>query len=299
MLRGGWLCDSANRACIAFVVTLSLTAGGSRYLTEHSYRDSEKQTEQHERPKDANSQSPIGLAPVVVMPGAVYPGQERAPQTQTKEQPNPNYQFFGDGIAQWIMASTGIVATAISIWALLFLKGTLREAAETTNLLRKEFLATNPPRFEVNQINLALDSWLEDGGTRIGLAYVFNKGGSSAEIERSGIVFYVSSSPPPAEPFKAARDANKFFSGTFRAGRAARWEFSGHGATFLPGYAEAPQEAVVAALKGEGGNKLFVIGRIYFRDTQSTIRHMTFCRKYDPGCGRFVATGDPDYEYHT
>jgi hypothetical protein len=299
MPRGGWLRSFANRGCIAFVVTLSLTAGVSGYLTEHPYRDGEKQAEQHERPEDANSQGPIGLAPVVVMPGAISPGQERTTQTQTKEQPNPNYQFFGDGVAQWIMALAGIVATVISMWALCFLKGTLKEAATTTSLLREEFLATNPPRFEVNQINLAIDSWLEDDGARTGFAYAFNKGGSSAEIETSGMVFYVSSSPPPAEPFKAARDANKFFSGTFRAGRTAKWEFSGRGATFLSGYTEAPQEAIAAALKGEGNNTLFVIGRIYFRDTQSTVRHMTFCRKYDPGCGRFVATDDTDYEYHT
>lgn len=61
------------------------------------------------------------------------------------ENPN-NYLIWGDGIAQWIMAFFGIVATGISGWAVWLLKKTLdatREAVEETGEATKAMIRQN------------------------------------------------------------------------------------------------------------------------------------------------------------
>jgi hypothetical protein len=56
------------------------------------------------------------------------------------EHPSPstnNGLFWGDGVAQWSMAATGILALLLSAWAVWLIRGTLRLTAETLDQARE------------------------------------------------------------------------------------------------------------------------------------------------------------------
>jgi hypothetical protein len=143
-----WLHDSANRGCLALVLVLSLVAGGAFYASgERADQYQKEKGAEQQHPGHISAQSDEGTPAfedaVAESEPVVSDGSN---DRQPEEQGSPYEKVFGDSIAQWIMAISGLFAVGISALAAYWLKGTLdanRNSADASRRAAQAALEAN------------------------------------------------------------------------------------------------------------------------------------------------------------
>lgn len=218
---------------------------------------------------------------------------------QEREQRNLTAQ---KKIARWTKWSA-----VISLVATFLLFSTLYVTNRTNKLISAQFAADNPPRLEIKQIYLDVESFSKNKEPRAnrgisGELWVFNSGSSEAKIHASSICVHIGTQPPVSRPFENESEAGALLN--LRCDKEVRFP-SGHGflKEFVAHGCRGQDIDLESAMDEASEMTLYLIGRIVFSNSLSKKSdwnaHMLFCRKYDLKSKRFVPTDDFDYEYHT
>lgn len=106
---------------------------GSGGLAQYPSFSEQWAAEQRDDVQDAQAHADQERAPEPpIIPQIAHPTDSTSNQhgrsgQDPENNETPDYLFWGDGLAQWLMAITGIVAVGFSIWAVLLIKSTLNE----------------------------------------------------------------------------------------------------------------------------------------------------------------------------
>jgi hypothetical protein len=198
--------------------------------------------------------------------------------------------------AFWMMLISGFTLFTTFLGT-VWVRDSLVQSNNTNKLIADQFAADHPPCFQIKQIRLDLEQWL-DPENREGEMWIFNSGPTGARIHLSSVVFHTGEHPPVARPFDKSCCASPILAkDTIVGGGQGNWgKFTGDGCS-------ASIEQIEAALVTKSKIKFYIIGRIHFRDVNKNDvdwdRHMVFCRVYEPTTKRFSETDDNDYEYQT
>ncbi len=127
-----------------YVAALGLTLAGA--LLEAQERQSENQVEAQPRQAEPAPERPPEAPAREVRPEPTQvPGAEHDRAAEPNGEPSsddePVWPRYGDGLAQWIMAGLGIPAVALSWWAVVLLKRTLKATKDTLEEAKRSAVA--------------------------------------------------------------------------------------------------------------------------------------------------------------
>ncbi len=175
------------------------------------------------------------------------------------------------GVFLGIVTTGGAIAAALS-------------ATQAAASSRRQLMLQFRPKLIVHQISLPLDV-----NSPTGSLNVVNEGAMDAKIESSGVsVFMYDSSLPQTFPLTEGNKLNEIGNIDIAAGEFQRWNFNN---------TISNRSQIRSILRGK--IRLYVMGRIRYRDADGLIHRTLFCRRYDPMTNRFVPDGVQDFEYES
>ncbi|MGX9119653.1 hypothetical protein ACWTU6_23765 [Mesorhizobium sp. BHbsci] len=214
-------------------------------------------------PVDANSASPTSSTT-----------EEHILGSAKHDEPTNNGVFWGDGLAQWLMAVTGMIAALISGWAVWLLRATLlatNKTAEAASDNTRALVAAERPHVRlfrtIKRVNKSGEVIAVDG------VNFRNYGRTPALVKSLAIEYVLAQKPPSPYDCKTRRS----YPDDSVMAQDEGWPRN----HYVPQMDNRPKLSELLPSHGKNGLRLFVYGEIIYSDAFGEERRTGFCREFD------------------